>query len=62
MEPIEPRPLQSWEIDVVAEAKRRLSADPTDSVARVVLEDLPNRIAGQWGCLDWFLIHPPEEE
>ena len=50
------RDLDSWEQAVVDECRRRLAENPSDKLAREVLEDVPNVMADKSKSFSWFEV------
>lgn len=48
--------LDQWEQEVIAECRRRLTADPKDTLAREVLADVPAAIEGTSTSFSWFVV------
>jgi hypothetical protein len=48
--------LDEWEKKVVEECRRRITADPSDKLAREVLADVPEAIEGTSTSFSWFFV------
>lgn len=50
------RDLDCWEQAVIAECRRRLAENPSDKLAREVLEDVPNAMNDTSTSFSWFMV------